>query len=400
MQPFPTARGTERSLSTHCTRLARVGKRSVRAGVKAKVGVGEMVPDSMQELQAQRGLPSEILPRHTGIRNKYLAALGVIALLAMGSASLQAVSCITQASLQAPDREALLAAGNSIAGDVAGQNFDQLQASLLPAVVGEWESIRGAAQSAAPVLKGGKVYWGDGYLLDASDLKGPADTEFFCTNADSAATMTITLRSLPAGRYALLIGDYEGAPLAGQLALILGTDTTAAGKWKLGGLFVREGALDGHDGVWYWRRARELAEKKAVWSAWFSFDAARWLLIPVDFLSSPHLEKLNKEQSQLAANPSDSLPLTVTGVGANAGKSWRITGLHFDATLHTPDVGLVYESTGLTEPVAARAEAIEVMSALLKLHPELRENFHGLWAYAEKDGKHSYAIELAMHDIP
>jgi hypothetical protein len=359
-----------------------------------------MVPDLMQKLQAQQGLPGEIPSRRSGIRGKYLAALGMTALLSLASAPLRAVSCTTQASLQAPDREALLAAGNTIAGDVAGQNFDQLQASLLPAVTGEWESIHGVAQSAAPVLKGGKVYWGDGYLLDASDLKGPADTEFFCTHADSAATMTITLRNLPAGRYALLIGDYEGAPLAGQLALILGTDATAAGKWKLGGLFVREGAFDGHDGVWYWRRARELAEKKAAWSAWFSFDAARWLLIPVDFLSSPHLEKLNKEQSQLAANPSDSLPLTVTGAGADAGKSWRITALHFDATLHTPDVGLVYESTGLSEPVAARAEAIAVMSAFLKLHPELRENFHGLWAYAEKDGKRSYAIELAMHDIP
>jgi hypothetical protein len=359
-----------------------------------------MVPDSMQEFKVQRALSGEIVPHYAGLRGKYLASLGLIALLSITSTELRAVSCTTQASLQAPDRDALVAAGNAIAGDVAGQSFDQLQASLLPAVIGEWENIRGVAQSAAPVLKGGKVYWGDGYLLDASDLKGPADTEFFCTNADSAATMTITLRNLPAGRYALLIGDYEGAPLAGQLALILGADATAGGKWKLGGIFVREGSLDGHDGVWYWRHARELAGKKAVWSAWFSFDAARWLLIPVDFLSSPHLEKLNKEQSQLAANPSDSLPLTVTGAGADAQKSWRITALHFDATLHTPDVGLVYESTGLSEPVAARAEAIAVMSAFLKLHPELRENFHGLWAYAEKDGKRGYAIELAMHDIP
>ena len=352
-----------------------------------------------------RCFPNGISSRPSGIRRAGLAAAGVITLLALSSTPMRAISCTTQASLQPADREVLLAAGNAIATEVASQNFDQLQASLLPAEIGDWENIRGVAQSAAPVLKGGKVYWGDGYLLDASDLKGPADTEFFCTHADSAATITITLRSLPAGRYALLIGDFEGAPLAGQMALILGTDATAAGKWKLGGLFVREGAFDGpggvHDGIWYWRHARELAGKKAVWSAWFSYDAARWLLTPVDFLSSPHLEKLNKEQSQLPANPVDSLPLTLTGdAGANAGKSWRITALHLDATLHTPDLGVVYESTGLTEPVAARAEAIAVMSALLKLHPELRDNFHGLWAYAEKDGKRSYAIELAMHDIP
>jgi hypothetical protein len=341
------------------------------------------------------------------VSRRKLATVVTATALALASGPLWAVNCTTESAMQPADREALLTAANPIADAVAGQNFDQLQASLLPAVTGDWESIRGVAQSAAPDLKGGKVYWGDGYLLDATDLKAPADTEFFCTNADSSATMTISLRNLPAGRFALLIGDYEGAPLAGQMALILGTDTTANGKWKLGGLFVREGAFDGHDGVWYWRRARELAAKKAAWSAWFSYDAARWLLIPVDFLSSPHLEKLNKEQADLGANPADSLPLTVTATntsGTDAGpvasKSWRITALHLDTTLHAPDLGLVYEGTGITDPVAARAEAIEVMSALLKQHPELRENFHGLWAYAEKDGRRSYAIELAMHDIP
>jgi hypothetical protein len=359
-----------------------------------------MAPDSRRKLQMQSDLSSEIPFQNSGMSRRNRAFAATIAFLALTSAPLWAVHCTTQASMQPADRDTLLVAANSIADDVAGQKFDALQASLLPAVTGDWESIRGVAQSAAPVLKGGKVYWSDGYLLDASDLKGPADTEFFCTNADSAATMTITLHSLPAGRYALLIGDYEGAPMAGQIALILGADATAGGAWKLGGLFAREGALDGHDGIWYWRHARDLAGKKAAWSACFSYDAARWLLLPVDFLSSPHLEKLNKEQSQLAANPADSLPLTVAGSGADAGKSWRITALHFDSTLHSPDIGLDYESTGLTEPVAARAEAIAVMSALLKLHPELRENFHGLWAYAEKDGKRNYAIELAMHDIP
>jgi hypothetical protein len=332
------------------------------------------------------------------------AALLLAALVlgaAFHAAPLWAVNCTTEAAMAPTDRAALLATGSTLADAIAAQNFDLLQSSLLPAVSGDWDSIRGVAQSAPPLLKGGKLDWGDAYLLDATDLKTPSDTEFFCTNADNYTTETISLRSLPAGRYALLIGDYDGAPLAGQLALIVGVDATATGNWKLGGIFVREGALEGHDGVWYWRHARELAAKKADWSAWFSYDAARWLLVPVDFLSSPHLEKLNREQSLLSANPADSLPLTVSGTAAaDAGKSWKITALHLDTTLHTDDLALVYEGTGLTDPLAARAEAIAVMSGLLKLHPELRENFHGLWAYSEKDGRRSYAIEQAMHDIP
>lgn len=312
----------------------------------------------------------------------------------------RAVNCSTESALKQADRDALLAAANGIASDITGQNYDRLQATLLPTVSGDWDGIRGVAQAALPLTKGGAIYWGDGYLLDATDLKTPADTQFFCTTADSQITITVSLHNLPAGRYALLLGDYEGAPLRGQLALILGTDPTAGNQWKLGGLFTHEGAFEGHDGVWFWTHARALAAKKETWSAWFSYDAARWLLIPVDFLSSPNLEKLNKEQMDLGTSPINSLPFTVTGAGPDAGKTWQITALRLDPSLHTDDLALVYIGSGLTDPTAQRAEAVAVMSAFLRLHPELRDNFHGLWAYAERDGRRTYAIELAIADIP
>ena len=364
-------------------------------------GVVTMVPVLKSGVDARGHSAGGNLPRHSQSVGQS-ALLLAFALLGLLATPAWAVNCTSQGEMQPADRDALIAAGNPIAGAVAAQNFDLLQASLLSSITGDWDSIRGVAQGAAPVLKGGQLQWRNLYLLDASDLKGPADTQFFCTNADSSMTVTVDLHALPQGKYALLIGDYPGSPLAGQLALILAADSAAGGKWKLGGLFVREGSLEGHDGVWYWTQARALGQKNADqkaagWSAWFSYDTARWLLLPVDFMSTPNLEKLNREQMQLKASPLDSLPITVSGDG---GKSWRVTALHLDTTLHTADLALTYEGTGLTEPAAARAEAILVMSALLKLHPELRESFHGLWAYAETDGKRSYAIELAMHDIP
>jgi hypothetical protein len=47
-----------------------------------------------------------------------------------------------------------------------------------------------------------------------------------------------------------------------------------------------------------------------------------------------------------------------------------------------------------------RTEAVAVLSALLKTQPALRQNFHGLWAYAMKDGKRTPVIELPMGQIP
>lgn len=359
-----------------------------------------MKPDMKQKRLATKNNPATTQSHRLLRLGAAAVAVLITGAMITDATPARAVSCTTQAGLQPADRESLLAAGSTFAGAVASQNFDLLQSSLLPAVTGEWDGIRTVVQGAKPLFQGGTLVWGNAYLLDATDLKAPADTQFFCTNADSAATITINLHNLPPGRYALLIGDYPGAPLAGQLALIVGADT--GGKWKLGGIFAREGALEGHDGVWFWSHARVLAGKKAAsggpsWAAWFSYDAARWLLLPVDFLFSPHLEKLNHEQTSLGANPADTLPLTIAGEGV---KSWKINALRFDASLHSNDIGFAYESTAGSDQVAARAEAIAVMSALLKQHPDLRENFHGLWAYAEKDGKQSYAIEQPMAQIP
>jgi hypothetical protein len=274
------------------------------------------------------------------------------------------------------------------------------------------------------------------YLLDASSLAAPTDTQFFCSNSSGSLTVSLTMKALPPGRYAVVLADAAGAPLGGQLAFILAWES-AGSTWKLGGLTVRPGVLDGHDGLWWWTRARELARASqqgsehssadaaaadsaateaanagsaakagsanaaphsfwSSWSAWYAYEAARLLLLPVDFLSSPNLEKLDAEQAQLGNSPRNAFPLVLP----DGPRTWKIDAVHLDPTLLHADLGVVYESTGVTDPAAQHTEAVAVLSALLKAQPGLRENFHGLWAYAIKDGKQSPVIELPMAQIP
>jgi len=61
---------------------------------------------------------------------------------------------------------------------------------------------------------------------------------------------------------------------------------------------------------------------------------------------------------------------------------------------------VTYESTGVTDPAAVRTEATAVLSALLKAQPSMRQNFHGVWAYATREGKASPVMELPMTQIP
>jgi hypothetical protein len=299
------------------------------------------------------------------------------------------------------DRDTLASAGQQLGNAVVQQDLASLQGVVLPAVASQWEGMRGVIEQAAPIVKGGHVQLNALYELDAASQTGASDAQFFCSNTNASLTVTISLRSLPPGKYAVVLA-YVLAPgssgsatpqVAGQLAFILALD---ANQWKLGGVFIRPGILDGHDGVWYWERARDLAKSSSPWSAWFFYETARYLLVPVDFLSSPNLEKLGQEQAQIKESPAEAFPYSLP----DGARTWKINSIHLDASLRQADLAVTYESTGVSDPAAVRTEATAVLSALLKAQPGLRQNFHGLWAYATRDGKISPVMELPMAQIP
>lgn len=330
----------------------------------------------------------------TGFAFKLLAAAALLATPLAGVAA----TCTTQAEMSAQDRDLLSAVALHLSAAVGQQDYSTLQAALLPSEATEWDGIRGAAQAAAPLLTNGKMQLRNLYLLDASMQTAPADTEFFCADKSGAINVTISMHALPPGKYAVVLADATGAPLAGQLGIILAWDAAAQGGgqgWKLAGLSARQGTFDGHDGVWYWTRARGLAHADP-WSAWYSYDAARYLLVPVDYLTSPNLEKLNQEQEQIEPAPQKSFPLSLT----QGDRTWKVDTVILDPSLHELDLGVVYESTGVTDPAAQRTEATSVLSLLLKQQPGLRANFHGMWAIAVANGQRTPVMELPMAQIP
>ncbi len=307
-----------------------------------------------------------------------------------------AATCTSQAELSAQDRDQLSAASLRLAGAVAQQDAARLQSLLLSSEASSWPAIRSAAEQAAPLMAGGQIEIRNLYLLDASMLTAPANTEFFCADKSGALNVTISMPSLPPGKYAVALVDADGAKLAGQLGLILGLESSAGGPaWKLGGLSAHQGVFDGHDGVWYWTRGRALAHTDP-WSAWYSYEAAHYLLIPIDFLSSPNLEKLRQEQAQITPSPAGAFPLSL----AQGDRTWKIDAVILNPALHEPDLAVVYESTGVTDPAALRTEATSVLSALLRAQPGLRANFHGLWAVAVSHGQRTPVMELPMAQIP
>ncbi len=322
-------------------------------------------------------------------RTVHLVLCAALAVPAIAHAS----SCTTQGEMTPTDRDLLAATGQRLATAVINQDTASLRSALLPSVAQDWDGIRYAIEQGAPAVKGGQVQLRSLYLMDATAQKAAEDAQFFCSNANGSTTVTISMHALPPGRYAVILADAPGAQLTGQMGFILGWD---ANTWKLGGAFVRPGTFDGHDGVWYWEHARQMAQANSPWAAYFCYDAARYLLIPVDFISSPNLDKLGQEQGQVKNSPADAFPLSVTA----GDRTWKVESIHFDPSLRQPDLAATYESAGVTDPAAQRTEAIAVMSALLKAQPSLRQSFHGMWAYASNSGKVTPVMELPMAQIP
>ena len=127
----------------------------------------------------------------------------------------------------------------------------------------------------------------------------------------------------------------------------------------------------GHDSLWYWTQARAFNQKNQKWNAYFNYATAMYLATPADFLSSRNLDKLNQETSAVKPEglPGEQ-PMVITGAvghfpSATYARTVRWAGSIWLFGMPPPS----------ERPVAARAQNLEVMKAMLAAHPELREGF-------------------------
>lgn len=309
----------------------------------------------------------------------------------------RAVSCTMQGEMKDADRAGYVKAARSIGFNIQSGNISAVRADTIPAVAAQFEPIAATIQQAAPQIQKATLTVEHLYNLNATDLAaGAQQADFFCSLTGSNRVITITIRQLPKGNYLLAILHATGVEQPQQVSLILQNDPAGSEQWKLAGLFVRPLTAAGHDGVWYWKQARDFADKKQNWNSYFDYETAAFLLDPVDFLSTPNLQKLQKEAD--AVKPVDLPAETPLEVEAG-GQPLQITGLHTQTFQGGLDLVVDYKAKGVSDPVATRTQIVALMKALLAQHPELRTGFHGLWVYAYNNNGQPFAIELPMNQI-
>lgn len=330
------------------------------------------------------------------MRRRFVRYCSGLMLLAV-TASAHAVSCVTQSEMTAAERKAIESAALAIADNIQQRNLAALKEQTASAVSAQFSGIADSIQSVQPEIRHATLTADALYELSASDLSRSEEAQFFCSVPASSLIVTLTIPNLPPGNYALAILHATGVEHPQQLSLILSRTSSSSNDWKLAGFFVRPMTMGGHDGVWFWKKAREYTAQKQLWNAWFYYQAAQYLLVPVDFLSSPNLQRLEREAQTIepAGLPCGS-PMTLT----DQAQKFEITNLHPGGFAGELDLVVRYRGSAGSDPTAERAQVVAVMRALLREHPELASAFHGLWVYAVgPDNLSPFALELPMEQI-
>lgn len=333
----------------------------------------------------------------SAMRCRLLKFAAPVALLCASSLAAHAISCTTQSKMTPRQRTDYEQASQALAQEIAAGNTTAVRAATISSVAVHFDAIASTISQASSLIQKATLTIDNIYSLNATDLKAGDQAQFFCGLSGSSLLVTLTIPQLPPGNYVLAIIDATGVEQPQRLSMILQNDPSGSSQWKLAGLFVRPLTIAGRDGVWYWRKARDFAQSKQNLDAFFYYQTARSLLDPVDFLSSPNLEKLQNEMQDV--RPPD-LPGTNPLVVSASGLNLEVTGLRTDAFQGNLDLVVDYKAQDVSGPVATREQILELMKAMLSRYPQLRPAFHGLWVYAYNSSGQPFAIEQTMNQIP
>ena len=305
-----------------------------------------------------------------------------------------AQSCASGADLDVPTKNAVEAAARqyldmSKRGDVAG-----LKANSISAVAGDFGSIEQAVVTNKPYFSQGPATVSGTYVLDAAQAKGPlARADFYCGIYNSPERLVFSISNLPAGRYALVMQKIAGKdPIT--LTVVL---QDLNGSWKLAGYYPRLDAIGGQDGQWYLTKARDFKSKGQLHNAWFYYLTAWDLLAPVNFMSTPQLDKVADEMQ--SARPSD-LPGNGNPLNLAAnGKTFKVTEMVAVPVENNLDLRLRYETADASNTGLAFQDNLAVIKAIMAKYPEVRDAFSAVIALAVDARGHEYGSVLPMKDI-
>jgi len=314
-----------------------------------------------------------------------------------------AQTCKTQAKMSAEDYSTLSDAALGLATAVKTGDTARVEALSGVDVAENFAPTGFLVRSVADAIAGETLQLTQVYELDATQrmANDPSVAEFNCLLTGTTSETDFAIPALPPGLYGFTMVEASGGARPWLLAFVLRRD---AGVWKLAGFSAHARSAAGHEGVWYWTKARERAAAKENWAAWVLFGEAYELLRPAGFVTSTNLDKLVAEQKaaappELADGIGPQNPMVLKDTG---GAEYRFTGIaaegsddgkRLNLVLHLQVEGMNVAAITVYNTAAAKA--------LVDAHKELRQGFDGVAVLTSEQGEpRPFVTELKMAEIP
>jgi hypothetical protein len=306
-------------------------------------------------------------------------------------------TCLTSGDMDQPTRTALDAAAKryfdmASKGDSAG-----LKQNAIPSLTADFSGIETAVKDNQGTLAGETGSPRPPYLLKIEGAAPVQRAEFLCgvfgANGQTANSAEFVIPNLQPGNYAVVTVDATG-PKPRTVSFVL---QQQGAEWKVGGFYVKDPAIGGHDSKWFADKARAFKTKGQTRSAWLYFLEARELAVPVPFMYTQATDKLYDESE--GVKPAD-LPSNGSSVDlAGAGKTYRLTAAFPLPVGQDFDLVIKYETASIADTGKTFQENSAVMKAVLTKFPEFRDAFDGMVVRAVEPSGRDYGSMLAMKDI-
>ncbi len=312
--------------------------------------------------------------------------------------SAQAQTCFTADDMDAATHTAVLNAANRYFAMASKGDSSSLQQNAIASLASNFAGIEAAVHDNQTNFAGATGVPRPPFELKVEGTAPLARAEFLCgvfgKDGQTANSSEFVIPNLPPGDYAIAIEDVTTPKGPYAVTFVLqkqGTD------WKLGGLYVKDNQVGGHDGKWYADQARSYKAKNQNHNAWFYFLQARDLLVPVPFMYTQATDKLYDESQTV--KPSD-LPSNETPVDLSAaGKTYKMIALFPLAVGSDLDLVVKYQAADISDTGKTFEANMAVMKALLAKYPEFRDAFTGVVARAVDPSGRDYGSLMPMKDI-
>ncbi len=317
-------------------------------------------------------------------------------LLSAGFAHAQ--TCFTASDMDEPTRTALVNTAKRYFDMAARGDSATLRQNSIPSVASDFSGIETVIKDNQANLFGAPATPRPPFLLKAEGTAPLPHAEFLCgvfgkvgQTADSAV---FEIPNLQPGSYGIVTLDVPTAKQKYTVSFVLQQE----GKdWKVGGFYVKEMQIAGHDGNWFADRARAFKAKGQTHNDWLYYIEARDLLVPVSFMYTQTTDKLADEAESVkpADFPSDGK--TVDLVAGT--KTYHLTALFPVVVKQDLDLVVKYQSADVSNTTQTFEDNMAVMKALAAKYPEFRDAFDGIVARAVEPSGRDYGSLLPMKDI-